>query len=286
MSAQIIDGKACAEELLAAMAKETATLNERGLRPKLALLLVGDDPASRTYVRFKRQACDRLGIISAVEELPAETNTFELVAKISKLNRDESCHGILVQLPLPDHIDPGDVLYAITPAKDVDGLHPENLGLLAAGGTEQPTACTPLGCMRLLEHAGIELAGAQVAVIGRSRIVGRPLALLLGNADATVRSCHSRTADLAAACGDADVVITATGQPGLLTGAMVKPGATVIDVGLSRGPDGKLRGDADFASVAERAAWITPVPGGVGPLTVAMLMRNTLKLARALAGHG
>ena len=286
MSAQILDGKAYAAELRAAMAKETAELAGRGLHPKLALLLVGDDPASHTYVRAKQRACKEIGIVSEVIELPAKVPALQLVEKVTQLNNEEACHGILVQLPLPVHIDPGDVLYAVDPRKDVDGLHPENLGLLAAGGTGQPVACTPQACMHLLGRAGVDPRGQRVAVIGRSRIVGRPLALLLGNADATVTACHSRTADLAAACRAADVLITAAGRPGLVTGDMVKEGAVVIDVGITRGPDGVLRGDVDYAAAAARAAWITPVPGGVGPLTVAMLMRNAIGLARAQAGHG
>ncbi|MBF2735841.1 MAG: bifunctional 5,10-methylenetetrahydrofolate dehydrogenase/5,10-methenyltetrahydrofolate cyclohydrolase, partial [Betaproteobacteria bacterium AqS2] len=279
-------GKAYAAQLRAAMAKEAAELAGRGLHPKLALLLVGDDPASRTYVNAKQRACKQIGIVSEVIELPASASALQLVEKITRLNHEEGCHGILVQLPLPAHIDPGDVLYAVDPRKDVDGLHPENLGLLAAGGTGQPVACTPRACLYLLERAGVDPKGKTVAVIGRSRIVGRPLALLLGNADATVTACHSRTADFAAACRAADVVIAAAGSPGLVTGEMVKEGAVVIDVGITRDPDGSLRGDVAFEEAAARAAWITPVPGGVGPLTVAMLMRNAIDLARAQAGHG
>jgi methylenetetrahydrofolate dehydrogenase (NADP+)/methenyltetrahydrofolate cyclohydrolase len=283
MTAQLIDGKALAARFRAQIAAETAPLVARGVRPGLAVVLAGDDPASHVYVRNKTAACAEVGFRTFDHRLPASVSQADLLALVVELNRDPEVDGILVQLPLPSGIDARQVLLAIDPLKDVDGFHPDNLGRLLMG---QPRfiACTPLGVMRLLEEAQTPLGGADAVVIGRSNIVGKPLAALLISADCTVTVCHSRTRDLPERVRRADIVIAALGRPETVQGDWIKVGATVIDVGTNRRPDGKLVGDVAFAAAAERARAITPVPGGVGPMTIAMLLGNTLQSARRRAG--
>lgn len=249
------------------------------VRPGLAVVLVGDDPASQLYVGKKQQACKRVGFYSEGHFMPGDTTQAQLLALLEQLNHNPLIHGILVQLPLPSHIDAHAILAAILPEKDVDGFHPMNVGKLLLG---LPTvvSCTPLGIMQLLRHYEIPLRGQKAVVLGRSNIVGKPMALLLLQQDASVTVLHSKSADLRGYTQSADIIVAAVGQPGLLTGDMVKPGVTVIDVGMNR-VNGKLVGDVDAASVAAKAAWLTPVPGGVGPMTVAMLLTNTLQLAQA-----
>ena len=280
MSAEIIDGKAEAARLRAGVAAEVAALTARhGLVPGLAAVLVGGDPASEIYVRSKGRLAREAGMYSEEHRLDAATPEAELLALIGRLNRDPRIHGILVQLPLPAHIDEARVVSAVAPEKDVDGFHVENVGRLASG-REAVVPCTPLGCLILLRGRLGSLAGLEAVVLGRSNIVGRPMAQLLLREDCTVTIAHSRTRDPAAVCARADVLVTAVGRPGLVTGAWVKPGATVIDVGINRvpGAEGKpvVVGDVDFASVAEVAGALTPVPGGVGPMTIACLLGNTL----------
>ena len=277
MAARIIDGKAVAERVRERVRAEVAELPSP---PGLATILVGDDPASAVYVRMKREDSAEVGIESFHHEPGGDVSQEELAALIDSLNADERVHGILLQLPLPDHLDQDPLIAAIDPAKDVDGLTPVNAGLLVQGRPEAVAPCTPAGAMELLREAGTELSGARAVVVGRSILVGKPLASLLLAADATVTHCHSRTRDLGAACREADVLVAAAGRPGLIGGEMVREGATVIDVGTNR-VDGKLVGDVDFDSAAERAGAITPVPGGVGPMTRAMLLVNTLDAARA-----
>ena len=279
MSAKIIDGKVLAAEVKACAAQAVRFLQERyGITPCLAVLLVGDDPASQVYVRGKANDCEACGIESRVIRLPAGTTQAELLARLGALAADSAVHGILVQLPLPRHIDPAAVIEAIPPEKDVDGFTPVNAGRLLNG---EPcfAPCTPAGCLRMIEAAGVDLDGKHAVVVGRSNIVGKPAALLLMQKNATVTVCHSHTRDLAAVCRTADVLIAAVGKAGFITADMVKPGAVVIDVGINRGADGKLHGDVDFAPVSEIASCITPVPGGVGLMTRAMLMLNTVQAA-------
>jgi methylenetetrahydrofolate dehydrogenase (NADP+)/methenyltetrahydrofolate cyclohydrolase len=280
MPAQILDGKSLAAQLRADVKRRVQALAQRGMRPGVAVVLVGDDPASRVYVRNKTRACDETGILSRQIDLPATIAEDRLIAEIAKLNADPAIHGILVQLPLPAHLDVARVQAAVSPAKDVDGFHVENLGALLAG-RPRLAPCTPAGVMKMLEHAAVALAGRHALVIGRSNIVGKPLALLLLQKDATVTVCHSKSRDLEKLARSADILVAAVGRPKLVTGTMVKPGACVIDVGINRLPDGKLAGDVDFASAAEVAGWITPVPGGVGPMTIAMLLENCLKAMNA-----
>ena len=284
MLAKIIDGKSLATALLAAQKKAIESLAARGLRPGLAAVLAGDDPASRVYVRNKARACEETGVRSEIHEFPEQVSETDLIACIARLNMDRAVHGILVQLPLPRQLDEARVLAAVSPAKDVDGFHAVNLGALVQGRPGFLPG-TPAGVMRLLEHAGVALAGKRAVIVGRSTIVGKPLALLLLQKDATVTICHSRTVDLAAVTREADVLIAAVGKAKLVTAAMVKPGACVIDVGINRMADGKLAGDVDFAAVKEVAGSITPVPGGVGPMTVAMLIVNTVRAAELLSGN-
>ena len=279
MSAKIIDGKILAAEVKACAAQAVRFLQERyGITPCLAVLLVGDDPASQVYVRGKANDCEACGIESRVIRLPAGTTQAELLARLGALAADSAVHGILVQLPLPRHIDPAAVIEAIPPEKDVDGFTPVNAGRLLNG---EPcfAPCTPAGCLRMIEAAGVDLDGKHAVVVGRSNIVGKPAALLLMQKNATVTVCHSHTRDLAAVCRTADVLIAAVGKAGFITADMVKPGAVVIDVGINRGADGKLHGDVDFAPESEVASCITPVPGGVGLMTRAMLMLNTVQAA-------
>jgi methylenetetrahydrofolate dehydrogenase (NADP+) / methenyltetrahydrofolate cyclohydrolase len=280
LGARIIDGKAVAASVRVRVAEEvTAFEAEHGRVPALATVIVGDDPASQVYVGGKHRACEEVGIRSLHHGLPAETSESELLELVGELGLDHEVDGILVQLPVPDRIDPDRIVAALDPAKDVDGLTPVNAGLLAHG-MPGLVPCTPAGVMELLRHEGIELEGAEAVVVGRSKLVGIPVARLLLGANATVTSCHSRTRDLPAVCRRADVLVAAVGAPELLGADAVKPGAVVIDVGVNRTDEG-LRGDVDFEAAAEVAAAITPVPGGVGPMTIAMLLVNTLAAARA-----
>jgi methylenetetrahydrofolate dehydrogenase (NADP+)/methenyltetrahydrofolate cyclohydrolase len=280
VAARIIDGKAVAASIRARVAEEvTAFEAEHGRAPALATVLVGDDPASHVYVGGKHRACEEVGICSVHHELPAETSENELLELVGELGLDREVDGILVQLPVPEQIDPDRVVAAIDPGKDVDGLTPVNAGLLAHG-MPGLVSCTPAGVMELLRHEGVELEGTEAVVVGRSKLVGVPVARLLLGANATVTSCHSRTRDLAAVCRRADVLVAAVGSPELLGADAIKPGAVVIDVGVNRTDEG-LRGDVDFEAASEVAAAITPVPGGVGPMTIAMLLVNTLAAARA-----
>ena len=284
MTARIIDGKAAAAELRAEIGREVAALEAAGKPvPGLHVVLVGEDPASKVYVASKEKLAAEVGMNSVAHRLPAETTEAALLAKIAELNADDGVDGILVQLPLPKHIDTGRIIDAIDPAKDVDGLHPINAGLLAGGKTGL-VPCTPLGCMLLLKQALPSLSGLEAVVIGRSELVGRPVAQLLLQADCTVTIAHSRTRDLPAVVRRADIVVAAVGRPRMVKGDWIKPGATVIDVGINRMPDGKLAGDVDYAQAAEVAGAITPVPGGVGPMTIACLLRNTLTAYRARRG--
>ena len=283
MLAKIIDGKSLAAALRAAQKSAVESLARRGVRPGLAAILVGNDPASRIYVRNKARACEETGVHSEIHEFPEDVSETALLEQVAQLNADRRVHGILVQLPLPGHVASSRVLAAVSPLKDVDGFHAVNLGALLQGrpGFVPGTAA---GVMRLLQHAGVALAGRNATIVGRSTIVGKPLALLLLQKDATVTICHSKTADLADTTRRADVLIAAVGKAKLITAAMVKPGACVIDVGVNRMADGKLAGDVDFAAVKEIAGSITPVPGGVGPMTVAMLIENTLRAAELSIG--
>ena len=279
-SATVIDGRAVGARVRERVrAGVEALRSEHGIQPGLATILVGEDPASELYVRRKREACAEAGIRSFHEPLDAATPASELAALIDRLNADPAVHGILLQLPLPAALDSGAMTARIAPAKDVDGLHPVNAGLLAHGSPDAIVPCTPAGVMELLRSAGVELAGARAVVVGRSTLVGRPLASLLLGADATVTHCHSRTRDLAAVCREAEIVVAAAGVPRLVSADMVAAGATVIDVGTNRTDEG-LMGDVDFDAVSRVAGAISPVPGGVGPMTIAMLLENTLRAAR------
>lgn len=279
MAAQIIDGKAIAAKVRGRIGSTVSTLKEQGITPGLAVVLVGDDPASRVYVGMKKKMCIELGMYSADHELPASTTEAELLALIGQLNADTRVHGILVQLPLPDHIDTDKVLEAISPDKDADGFHPYNVGRLMIGKpTFQP--CTPYGVMVMLDEIGYDLKGKEVVVVGRSNIVGKPVALMCLSRHATVTICHSRTKDLPDVVRRADVVIAAVGKAEMVKGDWIKPGAVVIDVGINRVGEKKLVGDVEYAAAAERASAITPVPGGVGPMTIAMLLQNTLESAQ------
>lgn len=283
MSAQIIDGKALAAAVKQEAAAGVAALKAQGVAPCLAVILVGEDPASQVYVRGKINDCAECGILSRSIRLPATATQAELLAQVAALAADDTVHGILVQLPLPAQIDERAVIDAIPPQKDVDGFSPVNVGRLQAGEPcFQP--CTPAGCIRMIESTGTKIEGKHAVVIGRSNIVGKPAAMLLLAQNATVTVCHSKTQNLAQLCAGADILVAAVGRAGFVTGDMVKPGAVVIDVGINRGADGKLHGDVDFAAAAQKAAWITPVPGGVGPMTRAMLMHNTVLAARRAAG--
>ncbi|WP_293800544.1 bifunctional methylenetetrahydrofolate dehydrogenase/methenyltetrahydrofolate cyclohydrolase FolD [uncultured Bosea sp.] len=282
--ARIIDGKATAAALRTEIGREVATIKAaRGIVPGLHVVLVGEDPASKVYVASKEKLAVEIGMNSVAHRLPAETTEAQLLAKLAELNADDNVDGILVQLPLPKHIDTGRIIDAIDPAKDVDGLHPINAGLLA-GGKNGLVPCTPLGCMLLLKQALPSLSGLDAVVIGRSELVGRPVAQLLLQADCTVTIAHSRTRDLPVVVKRADIVMAAVGRPRMVKGDWIKPGATVIDVGINRLPDGKLTGDVDFAEAAKVAGAITPVPGGVGPMTIACLLKNTLTAFHARRG--
>ncbi|MFZ2032751.1 MAG: bifunctional methylenetetrahydrofolate dehydrogenase/methenyltetrahydrofolate cyclohydrolase FolD [Candidatus Dormiibacterota bacterium] len=284
MTATIVDGKAVAAELRAELATQVTEMTSAGSPPpSLAVVLCGDDPASAIYVRNKGRAAERAGVRFTLHRPPAESTTEELVALVGSLDSDETVDGILVQLPLPSQIDPDTVIACISPEKDADGFHPYNFGRLAEGHPGVVAPGTPLGCMELLRRSGVTLRGSRAVVVGRSAIVGRPLALMLTNADATVTICHSRTRDLAAVCHEADILVAAIGRPRMIDASYVKPGAFVIDVGTTP-QDGVVVGDVDRDSVEPIAGWLTPVPGCVGPMTIAMLLRNTLALARARRG--
>ncbi len=276
MTAKLIRGPEVAAAIREQIAQEMPALKEKtGAVPGLSVILLGEDPASKAYVGNKEKTSKALGFFSEVHRLPVETTQEEILKLIDQLNNDEKVHGILVQLPLPDHIDDKAVLDAIVVEKDVDGFHPINVGNLMVGA-DCFIPCTPHGCMKMLEYIDYDLKGKSAVIVGRSNIVGKPLAMLLLQQHATVTICHSRTKDLGAVCREADVLVVAVGRAGMVTGDMIKPGAVVIDVGINR-VDGKLVGDVDFESAAEKASYITPVPGGVGPMTITMLMLNTLE---------
>ena len=278
MTAQLIDGNAVSKQLRTDIALRTAALKAKGIMPGLAVILVGGDPASQVYVGKKVEACQQAGLHSVLEKYEASLTEADLLARVHALNSDPAIHGILVQLPLPSHIDAHKVIEAIAPAKDVDGFHIASAGALM-NGMPGFWSCTPYGCIKLLESTGIDLKGKHAVVIGRSNNVGKPMALMLLQKNATVTVCHSATQNLKAHTLQADVIVAAVGRRNTLTADMVKPGAVVIDVGMNRNEQGKLCGDVDFAAVKEVAGWITPVPGGVGPMTVTMLLVNTLEAA-------
>ena len=285
MTAQIIDGKAIAQAVRAEWKVRADALIARGITPGMAVIIVGNNPASKVYVANKVKACAQLGLYSIHVELPADTTEAALLAEVEALNNDPAIHGILVQLPLPGHLDSHTVIEAINPDKDVDGFHQKNVGALVTGETPFPS-CTPFGVMVMLEKTGIAIEGKHAVVVGRSNIVGKPMALLLLHKNATVTICTSKTVDLAKHTRDADILVAAVGRPNFITGDMVKPGAVVIDVGINRNAEGKLVGDVDFASVSKVAGYITPVPGGVGPMTITMLVANTVRAAERLSGLG
>lgn len=285
MTAQLIDGNALSKQLRQQVAQRAAALREQGHTPGLAVILVGDNPASQVYVRNKVKACHESGLHSVLEQYPASMTEAELLARVEALNNDPSIHGILVQLPLPKHIDDHKVIEAISPLKDVDGFHVASAGALMVGEVGFK-ACTPYGCMKMLESIGMtDLRGKHAVVIGRSNIVGKPMAMMLLAANATVTITHSGTADLGAMTRQADIVVAAVGKRNVLTADMLKPGAVVIDVGMNRNDEGKLCGDVDFAGCAEVAGYITPVPGGVGPMTITMLLVNTMEAAERAAAQ-
>ena len=278
--ANIINGKEISAAIRAEIKEATeAMVASTGVRPGLAVIIVGEDPASQVYVRNKKRACDEVGFYSEAYELPATTTQEELNALVDKLNANDNIHGILCQLPLPKHLDENEVILRIDPKKDVDAFHPVNVGRIMIGDYSF-LPCTPAGVMALLERSGIEISGKECVVVGRSNIVGKPQAMLLLHANGTVTVCHSRTKDLAEVCRRADILVAAIGKADFFTADMVKEGAVVIDVGMNRRADGKLTGDVDFESVAPKASYITPVPGGVGPMTITMLMQNTLTAAK------
>ncbi|MDW7654482.1 MAG: bifunctional methylenetetrahydrofolate dehydrogenase/methenyltetrahydrofolate cyclohydrolase FolD [Nitrospiraceae bacterium] len=284
MAARLIDGKALALQVRERLAVESAAvLSKTGIKPGLATILVGDDPASQVYVRNKQKACELAGIYVDDHKLPASTTQEELLTLIKKKNSDPKIHGILVQLPLPKHIESRVVLEAVSPHKDADGFHPYNLGRLVEGNPAFE-ACTPKGVIKMIESAGITIEGKRAVVLGRSNIVGKPLALMLLQRHATVTICHSKTKDLASVCREAELLLVAIGRAKFVTADMVREGAVVIDVGTNKLLDGKLCGDVDFEPVSQKASWISPVPGGVGPMTIAMLLDNTVESAKRQAG--
>ncbi len=282
--ARLIDGKVLALQVRERLATESAAvLAKTGMKPGLATILVGDDPASHLYVKSKQKACDAAGIYIDDHKLPASTTQAELLSLIEKKNADPKIHGILVQLPLPKHIDSKIILEAVSPDKDADGFHPYNFGRLVEG---HPVfeACTPKGVIKMIESTGVSIEGKRAVVLGRSNIVGKPLALMLLQRNATVTICHSKTKDLPAVCREAELLLVAIGKAKFVTADMVREGAIVIDVGTNRLPDGKVVGDVDFEPVSQKAGWISPVPGGVGPMTIAMLLDNTVESAKRKAG--
>ncbi len=284
MAAHLIEGKVVATAVKAAVAGRVQALKSQGVRPGLATVLVGDDPASQVYVRNKQRTCEELGMHTVGHHLPATTSQDELLGLVHRLNDDPAIHGILVQLPLPKPLRSEPILSAMSPHKDVDGLHPFNMGKLLMG-EPRFVPCTPAGVLAMLDYYKLPVEGKTAVVVGRSNLVGKPAALLLMHRHATVTVCHSKTPDLPGVCRRADIVVAAMGKARFITGDMVKDGAVVIDVGINRLPDGRLVGDVDFGAVAPKAAWITPVPGGVGPMTIAMLMQNTV-LAASMAAEG
>lgn len=284
MAAQIISGKTLAAQVKQQVAEEVARLKGQGITPCLAVMLVGNDPASEVYVRGKQNDCHECGIESRLVRMDESASQAEVLEQLGLLANDPSVHGVLVQLPLPAHIDEQAVIAAIPPEKDVDGFTPVNVGRLTIG-QQCFLPCTPAGCIEMLKAAGVAMEGKRAVVVGRSNIVGKPAALLLLRENATVTVCHSRTKDLAKICAEADILVAAIGKAKFITGGMVKPGAAVIDVGINRGADGRLCGDVDFEAAAEKAAFITPVPGGVGLMTRAMLLCNTVQAARMAAGR-
>jgi len=284
VAARLIDGKTLAQQVRERLAKESAELLSRtGIKPGLATILVGDDPASHLYVKNKQKASEAAGIYIDDHKLPASTTQAELLALIGKMNVDPKIHGILVQLPLPKQIDSKTILEAVSPDKDADGFHPYNFGRLVEG---HPVfeACTPKGVIKMIESTGVTIEGKRAVVLGRSNIVGKPLALMLLQRNATVTICHSKTRDLPAVCREAELLLVAIGKAKFVTADMVREGAVVIDVGTNRLPDGKVVGDVDFEPVSQKAGWISPVPGGVGPMTIAMLLENTVESAKRMAG--
>ena len=285
MTAQIIDGKALAKSLRVQFRERVGQLKAQGVAPGLAVILVGDNPASKVYVGNKVKACEECGVASFHHSLPSEASEADVLSLIARLNADPTVHGILVQLPLPPHIDVRRVLEAIAVDKDVDGFHLYNVGGLVVGNTIFPP-CTPYGVQLLLETTGIDVTGKNAVIVGASNIVGKPMALMLLQKEATVTVCHAKTRDLAQHTILADILIVAAGKPGLIVPQMVKQGAIVIDVGINRLPDNRIVGDVDFEGVKEKASWITPVPGGVGPMTVTMLIENTLRSAELRLGRG
>jgi len=284
MPAQLLDGNLLSKKLRAEIAARAAILTAKGVRPGLAVIVIGDNPASQVYVRNKVKACEDVGFHSVLERYSAELGEEELLARIATLNADPAIHGILVQLPLPEHIAAERVLEAIAPEKDVDGFHVANAGALMVGKPEFKP-CTPYGCMKILESIDYPIRGARAVIVGASNIVGKPMAMLLLQAGATVTICNSKTRDLAHHTKDADILVVATGKPHMVSGGMIKTGAVVIDVGINRLPDGKLCGDVDFDTAKYVAGWITPVPGGVGPMTITMLLMNTLEAAEKAPKH-
>jgi methylenetetrahydrofolate dehydrogenase (NADP+)/methenyltetrahydrofolate cyclohydrolase len=273
--ANIIDGKKISLEIKDEVKAKAEALKAKGIEPCLAVILVGENPASQVYVRNKKKACEYCGIKSLSYELPESTTEEELLALVDELNNSKECNGILVQLPLPKHIDEDKVLLRIKPEKDVDGFHPYNVGLLSIGNADLK-ACTPAGCIELIKRSGVDISGKNCVVVGRSNIVGKPVGMLLMAENGTVTTCHSRTKNMAEICKQADILVVAIGKEKFVTGDMVKEGAVVIDVGINRMENGKLCGDVDFESAEKKAGWITPVPGGVGPMTIAMLMNNCI----------
>jgi len=284
VSARLIDGKALAQTIRERIAKDVAELQTRsGIRPGLAAILVGEDPASKLYVKNKQKACDAAGIYVDEHKLSTSTTQAELLTLIEKVNADPKVHGILVQLPLPKQIDSKVILDAVDPHKDADGFHPYNMGRLVEG-TAMFTPCTPKGVIKMIESTGVAIEGRRAVVVGRSNIVGKPAALLLMHRHATVTVCHSKTRDLPGVCREAEILVVAIGKAKFVTADMVREGAVVVDVGVNRLEDGTFVGDVDFGPVSERAGWISPVPGGVGPMTIAMLLDNTLESAKRVAG--
>jgi len=283
MSANIMDGKAVARSIREGLKEEIEGLKKKGIHPGLAVVLVGENPASMVYVKNKGEACRSAGIYSEEHKLPEEMKEADLLRLIDQLNKDPRIHGILVQLPLPAHINKDRILASVSPEKDVDGFHEINMGRLLIG-QEGLVPCTPLGIMKLLEHYHIPVEGRFAVVVGRSNIVGKPVALMLLQRNATVTICHTRTKNMGEVCRMADILIAAAGRPGMITADMIREGAVVVDVGINRLDTGKLTGDVDFESASKRAGWITPVPGGVGPMTIAMLLYNTVKAAKMATG--
>lgn len=280
MEAQLINGKEISQKVRNEIKEKVQVLKAKGIVPGLAVVLVGEDPASKVYVANKEKACIEVGMHSEIYRLDENTSQAELMELIDKLNKSDKIHGLLVQLPLPKHLDEKEVIMKISPDKDVDGFHPINTGKLMVG-EDAFESCTPKGCLRLIKETGIEIAGKKAVVVGRSNIVGKPVALMLLAQNATVTICHSKTANLSEEVRVADILIAAIGSPDFIKADMIKPGAVVIDVGMNRLENGKLTGDVDFEEAKEKASFITPVPGGVGPMTIAMLLDNTLKAAQA-----